>query len=38
MQAFFGRLDANGDGYVDASELNALRQRMASGATGGGPP
>lgn len=35
MQAFFDRIDTNGDGFIDAAENNAARQRMQSG---GGPP
>jgi hypothetical protein len=47
MQAIFDRVDSNGDGFIDATEAAALRQRAGggrpdgqsgeSGAANGGP-
>jgi multidrug resistance efflux pump len=36
MQPFFDRMDENGDGFIDAKEIEAMRQRFR-GAGGGGP-
>ena len=35
MQAFFDRLDSNGDGFIDSAEVGKMRNRARSG---GGPP
>jgi Ca2+-binding EF-hand superfamily protein len=42
MRPFFDRLDANGDGMLDAAEIQAMRQRRgaggrSAGGRGGGP-
>lgn len=36
MQAFFGRLDSNGDGAIDQEELKAASERMSRRGGGGG--
>ncbi len=40
MQAYFDMIDANSDGFVDASEMAKARQRRGNsgGGSGGGPP
>jgi multidrug resistance efflux pump len=35
MQEFFERLDANGDGFLDAEEIARMRQRRPGGGRGG---
>jgi hypothetical protein len=37
MASFFGRLDTNADGFLDAAELAAMRSRMRGVGRGGGP-
>ena len=36
MQSFFDRIDTNGDGAVDAAELEARRSQRGAGGGGGG--
>ena len=41
MKNFFDRMDANGDGFLERSELEAMRNRRGGGGPGGpggGPP
>jgi multidrug resistance efflux pump len=40
MQSFFDKVDTNGDGFLDRSELNAMRSRARAGGSppSGGPP
>lgn len=40
MQQFFDRVDSNGDGFLDASEVAEMQRRRAAAraAGGGGPP
>ena len=44
MQAFFDRLDTNGDGFIDREESDAMRRRVEEGGGSGesrgpgGPP
>jgi len=38
MREFFDRIDANGDGLIDAGEAEAMRSRAGAGPPGGGPP
>jgi collagen type III alpha len=35
MQGFFDRMDTNGDGAIDKSEIEAARSRMGGGEGGG---
>jgi hypothetical protein len=37
MQDFFGQMDSNGDGFVDAKEGAEVRRRMQQMREGGGP-
>ena len=37
MQGFFDTLDANHDGFIDASEMAAMRRMRGAGSKGGGP-
>jgi hypothetical protein len=38
MQGSFDRLDGDGDGFIDQSEINEMRQRFQQrGGPGGGP-
>ena len=37
MQAFFDRMDTNGDGAVDSAELAEVRRRMEAAGGPGGP-
>jgi HlyD family secretion protein len=37
MQGFFDRLDGNGDGFIDNSEVSAMRRRAQGGGGGGRP-
>jgi RND family efflux transporter MFP subunit len=38
MQAFFDRMDANSDGFIDKAEITAMRARFQKGGKGGPPP
>ncbi|MEE2739017.1 MAG: hypothetical protein VX435_12385 [Planctomycetota bacterium] len=36
LQAFFDRMDPNGDGFIDAEEMAAMRERFGGGGRRGG--
>lgn len=38
MKSFFDRIDANGDGFLDKSEMSKMRRPGAGGQPGGGSP